>query len=129
MKTKLIWNRIAAVLAFLIGVMAVFAGGQVFLGILPDYYIINWLPTYNFVIGLLSAFLTAILIWKNHFFALPLAAATFSLHALVMVILQTVYRQVVAPDSIKAMTVRMVIWIIILTLLFIQKRKITKQGG
>ena len=55
MKTKLIWNKIAAVLAFLIGVMAVFAGGQVFLGIIPDYYIIDWLPGYNFVLGLLSA--------------------------------------------------------------------------
>jgi len=26
---------------------AVFAGGRVLLGILPDYYIIDWLPVYN----------------------------------------------------------------------------------
>ena len=31
--------------------MAVFAGGRVLLGTLPDYYLIDWLPTYNFVIG------------------------------------------------------------------------------
>ena len=36
-------NKIAAILTltFIIGAMAVFAGGQVLLGRLPDYYVIN----------------------------------------------------------------------------------------
>ena len=38
MKTKLSLNKVAAALAFIIGVMAVFAGGQVFLGKLPEFY-------------------------------------------------------------------------------------------
>ena len=122
MKTNFL-NKIAAVLAFIIGVMAIFAGGQVLLGILPDYYVIDWLPIYNFVVGIASAFFTAIVIWKSSRLALPAAIGTFGLHAVVMVILQTAYHNVVAPDSIKAMTVRLIIWIIILILMIVQQRK------
>lgn len=38
---KINLNKNAAVLAFIVGAMAVFAGGQVLLGKLPDYYVIN----------------------------------------------------------------------------------------
>lgn len=37
-------NKFAAVLALVIGAMAGFAGGRVLLGILPDHYVIDWLP-------------------------------------------------------------------------------------
>jgi hypothetical protein len=126
MKKKTFLNKIAAILAFIIGIMAVIAGGQVFLGKLPDYYVINWLPVYNFVLGLASAFFTAIVLWKNNRLALPTTVATFGLHALVMIILQTAYHEVVAPDSLMAMTVRLVVWAIILTLLLFQHGKIKK---
>jgi len=120
---KFIFNKIAAVLAFVIGAMAIFAGGQVLLGILPDYYVIDWLPVYNFSMGITSAFFTALLIWKNSKIAMPAAVATFGLHAVVMLVLQVGYQGLVAPDSIKAMTVRLVAWLIILTLMIIQLRK------
>ena len=120
---KFIFNKIAAVLAFVIGAMAIFAGGQVLLGILPDYYVIDWLPVYNFIMGITSAFFTALLIWKNSKIAMPAAVATFGLHAVVMLVLQVGYQGLVAPDSIKAMTVRLVAWLIILTLMVIQLRK------
>ena len=94
--------------------MAIFAGGQALLGKDPGYYVINWLLLYNYTIGILTVFITAILIWTNSRFALPAAIGTFSVHALVMLILQTVYRDVVAPDSIVAMTIRMIVWVIIL---------------
>lgn len=113
-------NKIAAVLAFIIGAMAVFAGGQVLLGKLPDYYVINWLPVYNYTVGILTIFVTAILIWSRHRLAIPAAIATFGIHTLVMLVLQTSYRDVVAIDSIVAMTVRMTIWIIILVILYSQ---------
>ena len=120
---KINLNRIATVLAFIIGAMAVFAGGQVLLGKLPDYYVINWLPVYNYTVGILTVFIPAILIWSRHRLAMPAAIATFGLHALVMLILQVSYRDVVAIDSIVAMTVRMTIWIIILALLYVQARR------
>jgi len=124
MKTnrKSILNKIASVLAFAIGTMAVFAGGRVLLGTLPDYYVIDWLPTYNFIMGAVSIAFSSIVIWKNNKFAMPAAIGTFSLHAMVMIILQSAYRDLVAPDSVMAMTVRLIVWAIIIGLLIIQQR-------
>ncbi|MBM3180659.1 MAG: hypothetical protein FJZ86_09915 [Chloroflexi bacterium] len=116
-------NKIAAILAFIIGAMAVFAGGQVLLGKLPDYYVINWLPGYNYTVGILTVFVTAILLWMNHRLAMPIAIATFGVHTLVMLVIQTAYRDVVATDSIMAMTIRMTVWIIILALMYFQSQK------
>jgi cell shape-determining protein MreD len=119
-----IYRKTAAVLAFIIGAMAIFAGGQVvLLGKVMDYYVIDWLPVYNLIVGLLSAFVTSILIWRNNKFAMPAVLATLAAHLAVMLILLIGYGDVVAPDSIRAMTVRIVAWIIILGLtLFQQKR-------
>ncbi|HEY52087.1 MAG TPA: hypothetical protein G4N94_01365 [Caldilineae bacterium] len=117
-------TKVAAVLAFIIGAMAIFAGGQVvLLGKVMDYYVIDWLVIYNFSMGLLTVFVTAILIWKNSRYALAAAIATLAVHATVMMILLTAYQGVVAPDSLVAMTVRIVFWLIILTLMFIQRSK------
>jgi hypothetical protein len=116
-------NKIAAVLAFIIGAMAVFTGGKVLLGVQPDYYVIGWLPVYNFVAGLVSIFFSSVVIWKNTRLALPVAAATLAVHTLVMLILLTTYRPVVAPDSLAAMTIRIAVWSVILILLLIQHRQ------
>jgi len=127
---KTIFNKIAAILAFIIGGMAVFAGINVLLGNDPGYYVINWLPIYNYTAGILSVFITAILIWTNHKFAKWMAFGTLAVHSLVMVILQTTYRSVVATDSIMAMTIRISVWVIILGLIWIQSRKshVVKQA-
>ena len=118
-----IYRKIAAAIAFAIGAMSIFAGGQVALGKVMDYYVIDWLPIYNLIVGLISVFVTSILIWKGSKFAMPFAIATFVSHSAVMVVLQIAYRDVVAPDSIKATTVRIVLWAIILTLMMLQSRK------
>ena len=123
MRTRTAFNRLAAGLAFVIGAMAVFAGGQVLLGQLPDYYVIDWLPIYNLTLGLLSALFASVVIWRNSRLALPSALAVFGLHALVMSILLTVYRQVVAVDSLRAMTIRLAVWVIILVLLLAARRR------
>ena len=102
--------------------MAVFAGGKVLLGIMPDYYVINWLPVYNYTIGVLTVLVTAILIWMNHPLALPVATVTLCIHILVMLILQTTYRDVVAIDSIVAMTIRIAVWVIILASMYVHSR-------
>lgn len=116
-------SKIGSILAFIIGAMAIFAGGQVLLGNMPDYYVIDWLPIYNFTIGVITFFLTAILIWKNNQYALAAAIATLSGHTIVMFILQSAYRDVVAPDSIRAMTLRIGVWVVILGLLLVQWRR------
>jgi hypothetical protein len=116
-------NKIAAVLALLIGIMSIFAGGQALLGKDPGYFVINWLLLYNYTIGILTVFITAPLIWANNRLALPAAVATFSVHALVMLLLQTAFRDIVAPDSIQAMWFRLIVWTIILALMLLQARK------
>ena len=123
-----IYRKIAAVIAFAIGAMSIFAGSQVVLGKIMDYYVIDWLPIYNLIVGLITVFITAILIWKGSKFAMPAAIATFVSHSAVMLVLQIAYRDVVAPDSIKATTVRIVLWAIILTLMIIQSRKDKQQN-
>ena len=122
MNTKL--RKIAAAIAFIIGAMSIFAGAQVVLfGKIMDYYVIDWLPVYNLIIGIISAFFTAIVIWRGSKIALPAAIATLISHSIVMVILQTAYQDVVAPDSIKATTVRIILWLIILVLMIVQARQ------
>ncbi len=120
---KTTFNKIASILAFIIGAMAVFAGGQALLGKDPGYYVINWLLLYNYTVGILTVSVTAPLIWMNNRYALLAAILTFSIHALVMLTLLTVYQGVVAPDSLRAMTIRLIVWAIILGLMFVQLRK------
>ena len=122
-------SKIASILAFIIGAMAIFAGGQALLGRDPGYYVINWLLLYNYTAGILTVFITVFLIWTNSRFAMPAAIATFALHALVMLVLQTAYRGVVAPDSLRAMTIRLVVWAIILALMFAQARRTKPAPG
>jgi len=122
-------SKIAAVLAFIIGAMALVAGGGVLLGRDPGYYVIDWLPIYNFAAGAISAFLAAPIIWKISRLSMPTAVGILGLHAVVMLILQTAYRAVVAPDSIMAMTVRMVFWAVIVGLLIVQQRKRENHQG
>ena len=119
---KPILNKIAAVLAFVLGLLAIIAGGQVLLGRDPGYTVINWLVLYNYTVGVLTVFITAILIWTNSRLALPAAIATLCLNALVLIILLVFYGEVVAPDSIQAMTFRISVWIIILVLMIAQSR-------
>jgi uncharacterized membrane protein len=116
-------SKIAAILAWVIGAMAIVAGGQVLLGREPGYSVIGWLPVYNFSVGLVTFLFTAILLWRKSRYAMPAVIATFSLHTLVMIILQLGFRQVVATESIFAMTIRMVVWVIIIVLLLAETRK------
>lgn len=113
----------AAVLAAIIGLMAVVAGAQVLLGRDPGYYVIGWLPVYNFILGLVSLFGAGILLARRSRFAFVVSGLVFGAHAFVMVMLQTIYRDVVALDSIVAMSIRLIVWGVILGLVFAARRK------
>lgn len=123
MQVNSLFHKVASGLALVIGAMAVFAGGQVLLGQLPDYYVIDWLPIYNLTLGVVSALIASVVIWRSNRLALPTATTIFGLHAVVMLILLTAYRQVVAVDSLRAMTIRLVAWAVILILLLAARRK------
>ena len=116
-------NKLAALLAFGIGAMAIYAGLKPLLGNNPGYNVLNWLPLYNYTMGILTVFITAVLIWKKSRFAIPTAIGTFAIHSFVMIILQIAYRGIVAPDSLQAMMIRVIVWTLILGLMFPQSRK------
>ena len=110
--------QVAAVLALVIGSMAIIAGGQVlFLGRDPGYYVIDWLVVYNFSVGVLSVGAAA-WIWLRSRRARGVAVIVLVAHATVMLTLLAAYRAVVAPDSLVAMTIRLSVWAIIAWLLF-----------
>lgn len=115
--------RIAAVLAFIIGAMAIFAGSQVLLGRDPGYYVISWLPVYNLIIGLLSVIVAFVLIWRGSRYAIPAAVVILGLHILVFLTILIGYANVVATDSLVAMTIRIGVWLVILALLLIGSRQ------
>ena len=114
--------RIASALAFLVGAMSIIAGGMVLRGWQPGWSVINWLPVYNFVMGLLTL-IPAYLLWNNHRFALPISITIFSVHAIVLLLLFTVYRNTSAFQSVGAMSFRVVTWIAILALLYFSRAK------
>ena len=114
-------NQIASVLALLVGIMSIIAGGKAMQGWNPGYSVLTWLPVYNFVMGIL-ALVPAVLIWINHRYAMITSVATFSIHAIVLLILFAAFRNTVAYQSLVAMTFRLVTWIAILTLMYFQAR-------
>lgn len=120
MKTTL--NRIASLLAFAIGAMSVFSGWRAMQGWEPGYSVLGWLPVYNFALGILTVIIPAVLIWREHRFALPAAIGTFSLHAIVLLLLVTFYGGIVAAESISAMLFRLGIWVAILGLMLFARR-------
>ncbi len=115
-------NQIASILAFILGIMSIIAGGKAMQGWNPGYSVLTWLPVYNFVMGIL-ALVPAVLIWTNHRYAMITSIATFSIHALVLLILFTAFRNTVAYQSLAAMMFRLVAWLVILALMFFQSEK------
>jgi hypothetical protein len=58
-----------------------------------------------------------VLIWKSHRLTALAAGATLGAHSIVMILIRSVYQDVVAPDSLRAMTVRIIAWMIIIALI------------
>jgi hypothetical protein len=120
-------NKTASVLAFIIGALSIIAGAQVIAGWDPGYYVLNWLPVYNFMMGVATVLLPAILIWRNSRYAAPAAIGVLGIHAGVLLLLLTALRGTPAAESVMAMVFRVAVWLIILALMFVRLRK--KQTG
>lgn len=117
---NVILGKLPSLLAFLVGVMSIVAGGMVMRGWTPGYSILAWLPVYNFVMGILTL-LPAYLLWVNHRYALIASLVTFGIHAIVLVLILTAFRNTVAFQSIGAMSFRVVAWIVILALVWFRR--------
>ena len=106
-------TKIAASVALILGLMTIISGTRVLTGqIVPAYTVLPWLVYYNVFMGVISL-IAGLLIWKEHGFAYRLSSLVASAHILVLTLLLIIFNTVVAPNSIKAMIFRSVIWIII----------------
>ena len=108
-------KKIASILALFIGVMSVFAGSKVLLGIdTKDYNILIWLVSYNVIFGVLSI-ITAYLIWNDISKGKSLTLFILAMHFMVFIYLNFISSNV-ASESIKAMIFRTSIWVVIAVL-------------
>lgn len=116
--------KITAGLAFMIGAFSIFAGGMAMRGWNPGWSVLKWLPVYNFGMGILTVLIPAILIWKNHPLAFAAAIIFFGIHLIATAIILLAFRDVVATQSLLAMSFRLIVWIIILVLMYFTKNTI-----
>ncbi len=110
---NIIYIRTAAVVAVLIGFMPVIAGYKVLSGaFVPDYNVLTWLVNYNVIMGIVSI-VTGLALWITHRFAFKLTSFVAIAHISVLALLLTVFSNIVADHSIKAMVFRSVIWVML----------------
>lgn len=105
---------LAATVAVVFGVVTLFAGGRVLLGSDPGYEVFRPLLIYNTAMGV--AYLAAgITVWRSVNAGRYAAGAIFLLNLLVLVGILVVYRSggAVAVDSLRAMTLRTVVWLVL----------------
>ncbi len=122
--------KAAAWLAFVIGALSILAGGMAMRGWNPGYSVLGWLPVYNFFMGILTVLIPALLIWKQHRYALPSAIAFFGIHLFATAVLLLAFRDVVATQSLMAMTFRLAVWLIVLALIHsARKTNLTFKGN
>lgn len=105
---------LAAVGAVLFGAATLIAGGRVLLGSDPGYEVFRPLLIYNTTMG--AAYVVAgVTIWHGFKKGIYAAGAIFLLNLVVLVAIIAVYRSGghVAVDSIRAMTLRTVVWLVL----------------
>ncbi len=113
-QTVRIMQILVAGVAALFGVITLFAGGRVLLGADPGYEVFRPLLVYNTAMGL--AYLAAgVAVWRSVRAGRSAAGAIFALNLFVLVSILLVYRGggAVAVESLRAMTLRTVVWLVL----------------
>ena len=120
------FKKIAALLALFIGLMSVFAGSRVLLGMdTKEYNILIWLVYYNVIFGVISIF-AAYLIWRGKEKSKTLTLFILASHFTVFVVLKY-FSSNAASESISAMIFRTGIWALIVILSIMIPNHFNKQ--
>lgn len=102
--------RITAIATILIGLLALIAGTRTLMGLFdPGYDTFNLLVIYNVFMGIVSL-IAGYYIWKSYIVAQKISAAILAGHIIVLVLLLTLFNDIIATQSIQAMTFRVVVW-------------------
>lgn len=107
-------QAIVAAVAVLFGCATLFAGGRVLLGSDPGYEVFRPLLIYNTTMGV--AYVAAgLAVWRSLRRGRNAAGAIFALNLLVLVGILVIYRSggAVAVDSLRAMSLRTFVWLIL----------------
>lgn len=105
-------RRLLALVAIVFGLVTIFAGGRVLLGADPGYIVFRPLLVYNTGMGL--AYIAAgVAAWLSPVRARQAAATIFALNLLVLVAIAALHApgDSVAIESVRAMTLRTVVWL------------------
>jgi len=107
---KITQNILVAV-AVLFGFLTIFVGTRVLLGANPGYVVFQPLLIYNAAMGLVYV-ATGIAAWRNITKGMYLAAAIFILNLIVLTAIFFLYSEgnLIAVDSLRAMSLRTVVW-------------------
>lgn len=105
-------KKIGAGLALFIGVMSVFAGSKVLLGVdTKDYNVLTGLVAYNVAFGVISI-IAAYFLWKGNKLGKMMMWLILASHFLVFLYLQFI-SETVANESKMAMLFRTGMWVVI----------------
>ena len=119
-------ERAAAVIGVVFGLATLVAGGTVLLGRDPGYIVYQPLLVFNTVMGLVY-FYAGVAAWRRQDAGRTLAGVITTVNA--GVLCWTVYlfrttREVVATDSVRAMTLRVSVWVVLYAVLaWVWRRK------
>ena len=106
-----ITRNILVTVAVLFGLLTIFAGTRVLLGSNPGYIVFRPLLIYNTAMGIV--YVTAgIIAWRNIKQGMYVAAAVFVLNLIVLTAIFILYTKgnLIAVDSLRAMSLRTVVW-------------------
>ena len=106
-----ITQNILVTVAVLFGLLTIFAGTRVLLGSNPGYIVFRPLLIYNTTMGIVYV-AAGIIAWRNIKQGMYVAAAIFALNLIVLTAIFFLYREgsSIAIDSLRAMTLRTVVW-------------------
>lgn len=114
MRYSRLFQNILALVGVLFGLVTLFAGTRVLLGADPGYIVFRPLLIYNTAMGF--AYIAAgVMAWRSLVRGRQAAAAIFVLNLLVLAAIGTLYATggAVAIESVHAMTLRSVVWLVL----------------
>lgn len=111
----LILQRIMATVAVVFGIVTIIAGSRVLTGTDPGYTVFQPLLVYNTLMGVVYI-VGGLMIWRNLRRGKYVAASIFTLNLIVLGGIAYLYfvSDGVAVDSLRAMTLRTVVWLVLL---------------
>ena len=111
----LILQRIMAAVAVVFGIVTIIAGSRVLTGTDPGYTVFQPLLVYNTLMGVVYI-VGGLMIWRNLLRGKYVAASIFTLNLIVLGGIAYLYfvSDGVAVDSLRAMTLRTVVWLVLL---------------